>query len=68
MNGTLTTDEENLLKDIIRAIGERPALGEEVRQAYVKETGKPMSFARMDFHLETIWNKLQNGRITIKTQ
>lgn len=68
MNGRLTKDEENLMKDILKVIADDTNLANKFRQRIFSETGRAYGMQEFDTISESAWNKLQNGRITIKTQ
>ncbi len=59
MNGTLTTTEENLIKDILRAIGQDDNLN--------KDFARALGMAEPKFNeiSDLVFTKLGNGRLTV---
>ena len=61
MNGELTVEEQNLIKDILKEIGNDTHLTERIIHAVRMKEEKFEHFA------DSIFNKLQNGRVTVET-
>lgn len=58
-NPTLTTQEENLIKDILKTIGNNPA----ANRRYAQTCG--LSEVEFDSVADSIFRKLGNGRVTL---
>jgi hypothetical protein len=62
MNGELTVEEQNLIKDVLKVIGN----DEELNTRFPKSLEQSMSQEQWDTLCDSIFAKLQNGRVTIK--
>lgn len=67
MNGQLTFDEENLIKDILKVLADDIGMNRQTLTRVNKErpSGERVYEDEFETMCESIWTKLQNGRVTV---
>jgi hypothetical protein len=61
----LTKEEQNLIKDILKVIADDENMSNKFRQRIFSNTQRAYGRNEFDSACGVIWNKLQNGRLTV---